>query len=510
MRRVLPLPGPLPLLAGLLLLLVGPLLLLGCATSGLDRRQWLRLETPHFEILSALSPDDTRTLAGDLERFRSAISWAQGGMLPPATARIRVRAFDGRTLVRPFDLRGRRSYFLPEGDGGIVVLRTGGGFRGDASLELRHQLAHWIVRGAGGPAPPLWIDEGFAQLLSTLELDDRAVEVGVLREDHVRLVRGETWLPVDRLLAANPADDWSDRSRFDAQTWLLTHYLLLGQERRASVNLQLGRYLELVNRGVAAGPAAEQAFGTDLDRALNRYARRERFDSLEVAIPVPALPKARPEPRPVALLELGLLSLAIERPEQAAGYLEESLAAQPRQARAHAALGDAYIRLGRGDEAREQLKLALGSDSGDPGVQRQAGDYYRQRASRSDDAEKRAELLRLARWHYEQSLALEPSATVYGRLAATSLLDGAAGGRALEAARTARKLQPASLELALLQGRLELAAGHRGQARVLARQVWARAHGEPQQEAARALLAASSTFPQRSGRLDAEPLHAQR
>ena len=179
-------------------------LALGCATTPLDRRTWLAVETRHFSVRSALSPEETRQLARDLERFRATVAWSQGGRLAAPAARIQVRAFDGRTVVRPFDVRGQRGYFLPEGDGGLLVLRAGGGFRGDASPEVRHALAHWILRGAGGPSPPLWIDEGLAQLLSTVEVGDDAADVGVLREDHVRTIRNETWLPVDHLLEANP------------------------------------------------------------------------------------------------------------------------------------------------------------------------------------------------------------------------------------------------------------------------------------------------------------------
>lgn len=512
MRRPVSALAPLRGLGCALLALLGgaALLLSGCATTPLDRRDWLRVETPHFEILSALSLEETRELTRDLERFRGAVGWAQGGAVAPPAAPTRVLAFDGKTLVRPFDQRGVPSYFLPEGDGGIVVLRAGGGFRGDASFALRHELAHWILRGAGGPSPPLWIDEGFAQLLSTIAVLDKSVEVGVLREDHVRRVRAETWIPMQRLLEANPGDDWSDRTRFDAQTWLVAHYLLLGQPQRAAVNQQLRQYLALVDRGVRPGDAAPQAFGADLDRVLLRYMRRKSFDLLEVAVPAVAAPEPVALPRADALTALGTLSLAIDRAEQAVDYLEQAVAADPQHARAHAALGEATLRLGRADEARQQLRLALGSGSADPAIQLRAGDYYRERALATEDDEKRRDLLRLARWHYQQSLSRAPSATAYARLAATSLIDGAVTAQALEAARAARRLQPGSLELELLQARLELAAGNRGQARVLARSVWARAHGAPQREEARTLLGEASRFPVGAARLDADPLHAQR
>ena len=70
-----------------LVLLVG----LGCATTPVDRRDWLQLETPHFEVSSALSPADTRRLAGDLERFRGTLAWALGRSLPAPADRIRLQ-----------------------------------------------------------------------------------------------------------------------------------------------------------------------------------------------------------------------------------------------------------------------------------------------------------------------------------------------------------------------------------------------------------------------------------
>jgi tetratricopeptide (TPR) repeat protein len=482
--------------------------LVGCAGKPVDRRDWLRLRTPHFEIVSALPAAETVRLATDVERFRGAIGWAQGGAVPAPSSPIRVVAFDGRTLVRPFDRRGEPSYFLPVGDGGVVVLRTGGGFRGDATVALRHELAHWILRGAGGPAPPLWIDEGFAQLLSTLEVNDHGFEIGALREDHVRAVRSETWLPVARLLEANPADDWSDRRRFDAQTWLMAHYLLLGQPERAAVNRQLRRFLVLLDRGVSPGRAAELAFDADLDRALQRYARRERFDSLVVSLPEAAPPAPQPLARSEALLELGRLSLLLDRLEQATGYLEASEAEDPEAAATQAALGEASLRMGREDDARAHLQRALATGADDAAVQRQAGRYYLERARATDEPEKRGELLRLARWHDQQSLALSPSASAHAGLAQATLLDGLELRRGVEGARAARALQPASLALQLLLGRLELAAGHRGRARVLARGVWARSHEEAQRETARRLLAASSGAPR--SRREGDPAHPQR
>ena len=191
---------------GLALLLAA---VFGCATQPLHRRTWLEVDTPHFEILSALGAEKTAQLARDLESFHSALEFVMAASGDPDFARTRVYAYDGRSIIRPFDVRGASGFFLPSLRGGVIVLRTGGGWREDATLKLRHEFAHWLFRQREGLGRPLWFDEGFALLASTVAVREGRVDFGRPRTDHIRILRDTLWIPTPQLVRIPSLEDGS-------------------------------------------------------------------------------------------------------------------------------------------------------------------------------------------------------------------------------------------------------------------------------------------------------------
>ncbi len=65
--------------------------------------------------------------------------------------------------------------------------------------EYVHALMSDNLRGA-----PLWVREGLAEYYSTFEVAEggKKVWLGKPRTDHARLLRGQTWLPLQELFAA--------------------------------------------------------------------------------------------------------------------------------------------------------------------------------------------------------------------------------------------------------------------------------------------------------------------
>ena len=207
--------------AGLALLLA-----FGCVTPPLHEREWQEVRTPSFEITSSLGPGATQRLAADLESFRAATAYVTGFELRPPAVPIRVYAFEDKGVERRFDLRGEPSYWLPSVRGSVMVLREGDGFA-DATLGVRHELAHELVRSHAGLAVPLWYDEGLGLFLSTLRANRDRVDLGVFREDQVRVLRDSLWVPLEEVLAVRELFEWTERSRatFHAQSWVFVHYL---------------------------------------------------------------------------------------------------------------------------------------------------------------------------------------------------------------------------------------------------------------------------------------------
>ena len=151
----------------------------GGETRTLLERDWVAVETPHFAIVSSLGPKATRELTNDLERFHAAVEFVMGTRLSESPVPTRVYAFADPVLERPFARRGVRSYFLPSLRGPTIVLRNGGGGRGDATRLVRRQYAEYLLRNRDGLDQPLWHDAGFSEFASTIVVWDEGAEIGV-------------------------------------------------------------------------------------------------------------------------------------------------------------------------------------------------------------------------------------------------------------------------------------------------------------------------------------------
>jgi tetratricopeptide (TPR) repeat protein len=470
-------------------------LALACTTTPLHERDWLEVRTPHFEITSSLGEEETRRLARDAERFHAAIEFVMGVRLRAPAVPTRIVAFDGRGFRRPLAVRGARSWFRTSPREALLVLRAGDGFA-DATESLRHEYVHHVVRSHAGFGLPLWFDEGAAEFLSTVDVREEYVELGILREDHVRLLRGEHWMPLFRILEAEDLYGWGSRHRaqFAAGSWAFVHYLNFGPGDRSARQEQLARYLQQLGEGAPPERAIRAGFGAgpdELDDALHRYVVGERFGSVAVGIgPSQVGPfEAAPLPRDEAVARLGWLAIAIERPETARELFERSVAADPRNARAHAGLGAAELLRGDFDAAIPHYGRALGVAPEDPVTQLDVGDYYLRRAGATAEPGERARFAALARQHYakagELDAALPASYLGYGE---TFLLEGEQPERGVDALARAGRMLPASVEVRLLEARVHARLGQRAAARRLALEVISRSHSEAARSEAREIL----------------------
>jgi tetratricopeptide (TPR) repeat protein len=453
----------------------------GCATRPLDEQDWLAVTTPHFEVVSALGKEATLELARDAERFHQAVEFVLGLPLEAPAVPTRIYAFDDRTVTRPFAIRGESGYFLPTLREASIVLRTGDGWRDDATLELRHEYVHYLLRSQPGQDIPLWFEEGAAEFLSTVAIRDDRMELGRFRADHVRELGDETWIPLRRILEAQDVEGWpeSRRAFFHAEAWLLIHYLNFGLEGQSG-RTGLATYLQRSAEGAPVPEAVREAFGIgvdQLDGAVQDYSDNARFDSVVVRGGTFAPVEVRPLPKSEAMARLGRLSLALRRPEQAEGWFEKSVAEDRLNAGAHAGLGAAAGQQQRWSQAVEQIDVALGIAQDDAATHLDAGGYYLARAIETRSVQERKQLTEGARRHYARSSELQAglpeSYALYG---ATFLLPGEDPQGGLEALEHARRLLPASTEIELLLARVYARLGQSMRAREEIVGALARAH----------------------------------
>lgn len=476
-------------------------LALACASRPPWERSWVEVRTPHFEIWSALSRPGTAELARDLETFRRGVELLAGAALPAPERLHRVYAFDDRGPARSFGWRSRASWLVSSVDGLQLVLREGGGFRGDADDALRHALAHALLRARDGLRAPLWYDEGIALLASTIAVDDDVARIGAPRSDLLGELRDDARIPVRRLLAIEDFDaPGAPRRRvFQAESFAFVHALCFGPRAPRHAPERL---LELSALRPPDDDRLASLLGADadaLDRELADPARRARGGArtLRSGDVAPGPLRSRPVARSEVLVELGELALLLGRGELARDYLERGLSSTAQAARVRAGLAASLALAGDLEASQERLSQALARAPRDARIERRAGDLSLLRARRARQADERALHAARAREHYGRCLDRDRlEAGAHAGIAAAWLLEGRESDQALAALDKARRLNPGSLELEALRESLLRARGEREAADEIARALRARRHGRAQRRATSplAIEAAGSSF----------------
>jgi len=270
---------------GCLRLRVAAVLAVCLATIGMaavPQIQWRRIDSPNFIIIGEGGGGDLRDLAVRFEGFREMLGRVLNVRVTQTPVPTFVVAFAYDRSFTPFKpmFDGKRveaaGVFVPRNDVNYIAMVHDGQ---DTRMRIvLHEYAHVVLENTGQRLP-LWLDEGLAEYYSTFVMSKGGKEatLGGLIGEHLTLLATKPLLTLPELLsvdAKSPQYNEGDRrSLFYAQSWALTHLLLLGEPSRTS---QLTQYLDLLAKGVAPLEAWQTAFGTDdIIRELGNYVRRK-------------------------------------------------------------------------------------------------------------------------------------------------------------------------------------------------------------------------------------------
>jgi tetratricopeptide (TPR) repeat protein len=190
-----------------------------------------------------------------------------------------------------------------------------------ATQLVQHELAHRVI-GVNLLAPPIWLNEGLADYLSTYTLaGSRAIFGGTPRKfsfvgaSKRRYGTRSDALPhLDELLAATwPTFHAQGREHyFYAASWALVHYLSEGP-------VELRERLSALMRALAAGTKSERAFGEafagvdlaalDRDYRTNGVVTTVHFVPNPFVAPAPAMSVAQP----LSEVQARVLALSVKR-----------------------------------------------------------------------------------------------------------------------------------------------------------------------------------------------------
>ena len=202
----------------------------------LTQRGWYEARTAHFHTYSCGPTREVARLTARLEQFYAAYA-VLAGTQAVASPPIVVMAFPDHAAMEPFlpVYQGRpanlAALFKRDSDENLIVLSLSNA--GASALEaVFHEYTHLLLRH-NQQFWPLWLKEGMADVYSTFEVaGEHTVRVGRPMDLYLRLLDRRPLLPLRELFAVtHDSPEYNERERqgiFYAESWLLTHYLMLG------------------------------------------------------------------------------------------------------------------------------------------------------------------------------------------------------------------------------------------------------------------------------------------
>ena len=319
--------------------------------------RWLRLRTPHFELLTHASERDGAGMLAHLEQLRHF--FLSQAPLPEGSdeAAVRIIAFGSAVEYLPYRLRtAADAYFVGSPARDYIVMSLSGpeDFRTAA-----HEYAHVIAHHRGLHLPD-WLSEGLPEVFSTVRFRSGQAIVGGPNAGHVRALARASWIPLEELLAGRGPDSAGRNIMFYAESWALTHMLMFSP----AYSPRFGALIDRLTGGQLAAPALSDVYGAslgDVEHHLHAWVSRR--------LPTVAQDQAAPaQEAPVSSeliastdvrLALADLQLVIGQRKQAREAYLRLASELPANPDIQAALGRVALAESQPIEARERFRRAV-------------------------------------------------------------------------------------------------------------------------------------------------------
>jgi tetratricopeptide (TPR) repeat protein len=323
--------------------------------------QWVKLTTPNFELYTSAGEKKGREAILYFEQVRSFFLEASGSKRVPEFP-VRIVAFRGEKQYQPYRLNEFAfAYYTRGRSRDYIVMQD---IAGDHYPAAIHEYTHLIIEHSG-LNPPVWLNEGLAELYSTLKPAGKKATVGDIIPGRAQTLLTSKWIPLDVLTSATHASPlYNERNpagMFYAESWVLTHMLFFSPHYRPSFN----KFLVAASSGKSMDEACQSALGKHLwevELDLRQYLKSERFYHAVFDI---KLEKSAEDPdvADVSEFESGLvladLLALTHRTEEARSAYEQLAKSSSGTAEAEESLGYLAWQSGDRDGARDHFGRAL-------------------------------------------------------------------------------------------------------------------------------------------------------
>ena len=246
--------------------------------------EWRRIDSRNLVVVGDVSAGELREIARRFESFRDVLARVLTERFIASAVPTVVVVFPSDRAFTPFKpkFNGKTielsGLFLPRRDVNYIAMVRD--WDEDTMRVVFHEYSHLITSNIAGNVP-VWLNEGLAEFYSTFQLvGDREAMIGRPVPGHLQRLNQHALLSLEELLNVkhdSPLYNEGDRrSIFYAQSWALTHLLLVSQPPRRD---KLGAYVASVDDGAPPLEAWQRAFAADrIDRELQNYIRRSIFN----------------------------------------------------------------------------------------------------------------------------------------------------------------------------------------------------------------------------------------
>src|SRR5271170_6500263 len=221
---------------------------------------WIRIQSPNFEIYSTASEGATRDTLRQFEQARafffSALPLKDAKPLP-----VRIVQFSSDKEYLPYRINEvATAYYKPGAERDMIVMSHGGVEHLPTSI---HEYTHLVMRHAGFDLPP-WLNEGMAEVYSTLKEFGGQISVGAPINGRLAEIQRSKWVPLSVILTADHNSPYynekSKAGNFYDEAWALTHMLSLGDNYRP----KWGAFLTAILTGKESVDALTSTYGKPL------------------------------------------------------------------------------------------------------------------------------------------------------------------------------------------------------------------------------------------------------
>jgi tetratricopeptide (TPR) repeat protein len=239
--------------------------------------QWTRITTPNFELFTTTGEKKGKETVRRFEQVREFFlkaSPVRGSSDFP----VRIIEFETADQYAPFrpPTTVASAYFLSTPIRDYIVL--GNQAQVDDSIAI-HEYMHLVIKHSGLKIP-IWLNEGWADVYSTLRPMGKETAVGDLLEDRMNSLKADKWLSFEELTSTDQSSpNYHEASRvgiFYAESWALAHMLYLSPEYKDN----FGKFVIALHRGSSAAEAVRIAFNRTPDEVykdLQAYFDRKKI-----------------------------------------------------------------------------------------------------------------------------------------------------------------------------------------------------------------------------------------